>query len=100
MSSTGQGNNLNKLPVGHDMAMTTNNRMTRMVQVFSGIPEEDVSKWVANAKFMLTLFFFDDTEAKRLICLDLAGDTFDWVRQVVQREPGITGSALLWQLES
>ncbi|KAI5174976.1 hypothetical protein PAEPH01_2110 [Pancytospora epiphaga] len=35
-----------------------------------------------------------------LICLNHAGDAFDWVKHVVQREPGITGSALLCQLES
>ncbi|KAI5175959.1 hypothetical protein PAEPH01_2213 [Pancytospora epiphaga] len=78
------------------MTMTTK---TKMIAPFSRAPEEDVSKWVANIKFLMEPFNFSETEALRTVCINLRGGTFDWARVKLKREPTTTATLLLHDLE-
>ncbi|KAI5148531.1 hypothetical protein ENBRE01_0392, partial [Enteropsectra breve] len=87
-----QGTNKIKL---FDMATRTNN-----VPQFTGAPEDDVTAWVANIKFIIKLHQLEENDALRLICMSLKDDAFDWARETLTRSPSTTVELFLQNLES
>ena len=71
-----------------------------VLQSFSGETAEDVTTWVTNCKFLLTLYSLDEKTALKAIFNALKGTAFDWARETITQDPSTGVEELLTKLSS
>ncbi|KAI5153165.1 hypothetical protein ENBRE01_3135 [Enteropsectra breve] len=73
-------------------------RKVPLLQPFHGDSNEDVTTWITNCNFFLSLYELDGRAALRVIFSSLKGTAFDWARETITQQPGTTVPELLAQL--
>ena len=71
----------------------------KVIPSFSGLPEEDISSWVANASFLISLYSLSEGEAIKVIASCLKGMAFDWLRELLTKERDINLARIFAGLE-